>query len=172
MRKLFNIIKMLLLSGLLLVACQAPTGVALAENASPPKASTQAPAQEKNQPPVTYGQAYSSPEEVGAYLLTYEELPPNYLTKQEAKALGWRAEAGNLWEVTEQMSIGGDHFGNFEGQLPEGHYREADVNYQGGFRGPERLIYSSDFSLYYTPDHYQHFIPWDEFIKEQEDNHD
>ena len=55
----------------------------------------------------------------------------NYLTKQQAKAPGWSASEGNLWEVAEGMSIGGDRFGNREGCLPEVEGRvwyECDVN--------------------------------------------
>lgn len=107
---------------------------------------------------VEYGESYSSIEEVAAYLDTYEELPPNYITKNEAEALGWVSSEGNLWEVTDQMSIGGDYFGNYEGQLPEeDEYREADVNYQGGYRKAERIVYSDDGDIYYTPNHYKSF---------------
>ena len=103
---------------------------------------------------------YSTPEEVAEYLHIYGHLPQNYLTKQEAKALGWDASQGNLWEVAEGKSIGGDRFGNREGQLPEAEGRtwyECDVNYEGGFRGAERLLYSKDGLIYYTNDHYQSF---------------
>ena len=103
---------------------------------------------------------YSTPEEVAEYLHFYGHLPQNYLTKQEAKALGWDASRGNLWEVAEGKSIGGDRFGNREGLLPEadGHiWYECDVNYEGGFRGAERLLYSSDGLIYYTDDHYASF---------------
>ncbi|MCC5894078.1 MAG: hypothetical protein JJU16_01320 [Alkalibacterium sp.] len=103
---------------------------------------------------------YSSPEEVAQYLYTFEELPHNYLTKAEARELGWDASAGNLWDVTDQMIIGGDFFGNREGLLPEEEgrrYFEADVNYDGGYRGAERLVYSTDGLIYYTDDHYDSF---------------
>ena len=53
---------------------------------------------------------YSTPEDVALYLHTYDELPNNYLTKDEARELGWKASEGNLWEVTEEMLIGGDYF--------------------------------------------------------------
>ncbi|AMB99186.1 hypothetical protein AWM75_03820 [Aerococcus urinaehominis] len=106
---------------------------------------------------VNYNQAYLSKDEVAAYLDQYDELPPNYLTKQEAQDLGWRPELGNLWEVTDHGAIGGDHFGNFEAKLPENEYREADVNYTGGSRNSERLVYSKDGDIYYTPDHYDSF---------------
>lgn len=45
--------------------------------------------------------SYSTPEKVAEYLHFYGHLPQNYLTKQEAKALGWAASQGNLWEVAE-----------------------------------------------------------------------
>ena len=32
-----------------------------------------------------------------------------------------------------------------------------DINYKGGFRGPERLVYSNDGLIYYTKDHYDSF---------------
>lgn len=103
---------------------------------------------------------YSTLEEVAEYLHYYGHLPQNYLTKQEAKELGWDASAGNLWEVADGMSIGGDRFGNREGLLPAAEGRtwyECDVNYTGGFRGAERLLYSNDGLIYYTDDHYASF---------------
>ncbi len=109
---------------------------------------------------VVFGQKYSTEEDVALYLELFEELPPNYLTKAQAYTLGWVPEEGNLWKVTDEMSIGGDEFGNREGLLPEGtgrQYYEADVNYYGGPRNAERLVYSSDGLIYYTNDHYQSF---------------
>lgn len=109
---------------------------------------------------VVEGESYSTPEEVAAYLHQFKELPPNYLTKREAAEKGWDSDEGNLWEVTDQMSIGGDRFGNYEGQLPEKEgrqYYEADVNYEGDYRGPERLVYSNDGLIFYTDDHYESF---------------
>ncbi|WP_028273419.1 ribonuclease domain-containing protein [Atopococcus tabaci] len=103
---------------------------------------------------------YSSPEDVALYLYTFETLPDNYITKAEARDFGWEASEGNLWEVTDQLIIGGDRFGNREGLLPEApgrQYYEADVNYNGGYRGEERLVYSNDGLIYYTDDHYDSF---------------
>lgn len=103
---------------------------------------------------------YSSPQEVALYLHTYGKLPDNYITKSEAREMGWEASEGNLWEVTDQLIIGGDRFGNREGLLPEAEgrvYYEADVNYNGGYRGEERLVYSNDGLIYYTDDHYDSF---------------
>lgn len=104
--------------------------------------------------------SYTSKEDVALYLHLYRELPPNFITKSEAGDLGWQASKGNLWEVTNQKSIGGDRFGNREGLLPDGEnrqYYECDINYEGGYRGAERIVYSNDGLVYYTPDHYESF---------------
>lgn len=109
---------------------------------------------------VEYGCDYSDSDEVALYLHASEELPPNYLTKAEARSLGWDSRSGNLWSVAPGMSIGGDRFGNREGNLPEARGRnwyECDVNYFGGYRGAERLLFSNDGLIYYSGDHYQSF---------------
>ena len=75
-------------------------------------------------------------------------------------ALGWDAKSGNLWQISGGKSIGGDRFSNREKRLPEADGRkwfECDVNYNGGRRGAERILYSNDGHIYYTPDHYEHF---------------
>ncbi len=103
---------------------------------------------------------YTSKEEVAAYLYEFEHLPDNYITKKEARALGWDSSAGNLDEVAPGMSIGGDYFGNYEGNLPEERnrdYYECDIDYTGGYRGAKRIIYSNDGLIYYTEDHYKTF---------------
>ena len=109
---------------------------------------------------VTEGQSYSTKDEVAAYIHQFNELPPNYLTKDEAEELGWDNSEGNLWEVTDGMSIGGDYFGNREGLLPKQSgrtYYEADIDYDGGYRGAERIVYSNDGLIFYTDDHYESF---------------
>lgn len=61
-------------------------------------------------------------------------------------------------EFGEGFTIGGDPFGNREGKLPRGvRYFECDVNYDGGRRGPERLVYSKEGAIYYSADHYRSF---------------
>lgn len=97
---------------------------------------------------------------VTEYLITYDHLPDNYMTKKEARSYGW--EGGPLWKVVPSRCIGGDVFGNFEEQLPEVSgrtYYECDLNTIGAdSRGSERLIYSSgDLNIYYTQDHYDSF---------------
>ena len=101
---------------------------------------------------------YSSKAEVGRYLYLYGKLPGNYITKDDAYDLGWDNKKGNLWEVAPGKSIGGDRFGNYERLLPKGKtYYECDINYEGGYRGSERIIYSADGYIYYTADHYESF---------------
>lgn len=105
--------------------------------------------------------SYSEPEAVAAYLQKYQQLPGNFISKAAALELGWVSHKGNLWDVTDQLSIGGDKFGNREGLLPKApgrQYYECDVNYQGGLRGPERLVYSNDGLIFYTKDHYETFV--------------
>ena len=109
-------------------------------------------------PAVTEDGTYTSPEEVAAYIHLYGHLPDNFITKSKARDLGWDNSKGNLWDVAPGKSIGGDRFGNYEGLLPEStKYRECDVNYTGGYRGADRLIYGEDGSIYYTNDHYNTF---------------
>ena len=103
---------------------------------------------------------YTTPEDVAEYIHTFGTLPSNFITKKEAQKLGWNNKEGNLWEVTDQMSIGGDYFGNYEGLLPEADgrkYTECDVNYEGGYRGGERIVFSNDGLIFYTDDHYESF---------------
>ncbi|MBR4347035.1 MAG: hypothetical protein IKP75_08935 [Oscillospiraceae bacterium] len=103
---------------------------------------------------ITVDGTYTAPEDIALYIRKFGCLPTNFITKKEAKALGW--EGGDLWEYAEGKSIGGDYFGNYEGVLPPGKYRECDVNYSGGKRGAERIVYS-DSAIYYTDDHYETF---------------
>ena len=103
---------------------------------------------------------YSSKEEVALYLHLYGHLPDNYITKTKAKKLGWVAEKGNLWEVTDHMSIGGGQFTNQEGILPKKKgrtYYECDIDYEGGPRNAKRIVWSNDGLIYYTDDHYNTF---------------
>ena len=103
---------------------------------------------------------YTSKDEVAAYIYKFGELPQNFITKKEALALGWDAKSGNLWQVTDKKSIGGDRFSNREKKLPEASGRkwfECDIGYRGGRRGAERIVFSSDGLIYYTPDHYENF---------------
>ncbi len=109
---------------------------------------------------VEEGEAYTGKDEVALYLYGFECLPDNFITKNEAKALGWSSSKGNLDDIAPGKSIGGDRFGNYEGLLPKEknrQYYECDINYQGGYRQADRIIYSNDGLVYYTGDHYKSF---------------
>lgn len=104
--------------------------------------------------------SYTSKEDVALYLHTYGELPSNFISKTKASEAGWNPQEGNLDKVCPGKSIGGSFFYNDDGALPDAPGRtwhECDINYQGGHRGPERIVYSNDGLVYYTPDHYQTF---------------
>ena len=109
---------------------------------------------------VEHGSSYTRKEDVAAYLHEYKELPPNFISKTKAKKAGWVPSEGNLDEVCPGMSIGGSVFYNDDGKLPDAEGRtwhECDIDYHGGMRGPERIVWSTDSLIYYTPDHYETF---------------
>jgi ribonuclease T1 len=88
-----------------------------------------------------------------------KRLPPAFVNKQEARSLGWKP-GKDLWSVRalRGSSIGGDHFKNREGRLPDKKWREADLDYKGGHRGGKRLILSHDGQRFVTVDHYKTFM--------------
>lgn len=95
---------------------------------------------------------------VADYIKKYNRLPDNFITKKYANKRGWNPSKGNLWAVAPGKSIGGDVFHNREKKLPVKRGRiwyEADINYQGGTRGKDRILFSSDGLIYKTEDHYR-----------------
>jgi hypothetical protein len=100
---------------------------------------------------------YTSKEDVALYIHTYGCLPANFMTKNEARELGW--VDGSLEEFAPGMCIGGDRFGNYEGLLPEDrNYTECDIDTLGAeTRGGKRLVFSDDGLIFYTEDHYESF---------------
>ena len=103
---------------------------------------------------------YDSKDEVKDYLEEYGELPDNYITKNEARDLGWNG--GSVEKYAPGKCIGGDRFGNYEGKLPKASdkdfYHECDIDTLGkDSRGSKRIIYAKDGSIYYTDDHYETF---------------
>lgn len=102
------------------------------------------------------GKYYYDLENVVLYLDTYGTLPDNYITKNEARKLGW--EGGTPEPFLAGAAIGGDPFGNREGILPDGEYTECDLNTDGASsRGAERLVFSDDGHYYHTENHYESF---------------
>ena len=145
-------------------ATEAPVETETPEQTEEPAAQeTDAPAAPTEKPededlPV-YGEYYYDVVNVVLYLETYGELPPNYITKDEARDLGW--SGGSVEKYMEGAAIGGDRFGNHEGLLPTAKgrsYTECDIDTDGyGSRGARRLIFSNDGLYFYTVDHYESF---------------
>lgn len=102
---------------------------------------------------------YTTKEDVALYIHLYQQLPQNFMTKSEARELGW--EGGGLEDYAPGMCIGGDRFGNYEGLLPEAegrYYTECDIDTLGkDSRGAKRIVFSNDGLIYYTDDHYESF---------------
>ena len=103
--------------------------------------------------------SYTSAADVALYLHAYGRLPANFITKAEAEQAGW--PGGSLEKYCPGKCIGGDRFGNREGKLPDAPGRvwyECDINTLGASkRGAERLVFSNDGLIYYSPDHYESF---------------
>ena len=103
---------------------------------------------------------YYTAEDVSLYLVTYGYLPGNFITKSEARKLGW--EGGSVEAYAPGFAIGGDAFFNREGLLPEAlgrDYYECDIDTDGQrSRGAKRIVFSNDGLIYYTEDHYESFV--------------
>ncbi|MFA7447594.1 MAG: ribonuclease domain-containing protein [Weeksellaceae bacterium] len=94
------------------------------------------------------------------YLKVHKKLPDYYIKKNDAKIQGWIPSKGNLCDAVPGRAIGGDNFSNREKRLPikKGRkYFEADINYNCGRRGADRLVYSNDGLIFITKDHYSSF---------------
>lgn len=117
----------------------------------------QLPEQESGEEQLPRDGVYTSKEDVALYLHLYGELPQNFITKKEARVLGW--EGGSLEPYAPGKCIGGSAFGNYEELLPTDRtYRECDIDTLGASsRGAKRLVYSDDGLIYYTGDHYGSF---------------
>ena len=133
--------------------------VATTATASPAARDT-ATAKPAEKPPADTGAAKGTVEAVSAYLRAHGELPDYYLTKAEARDLGW--SGGSVERYAPGHMIGGDRFGNNEGLLPDRSGRrwtEADIDTLGrDSRGAKRIVFSSDGLIYYTDDHYESFV--------------
>ncbi|MCL2772351.1 MAG: hypothetical protein FWD71_03285 [Oscillospiraceae bacterium] len=84
------------------------------------------------------------------YYLAYTgKLPDYYVTKSDTE----NSSGGKI--------LGGDVYENRNEHLPDAPGRiwyEADINYVGGPRGGERIVYSSDGLIFVTYDNYRTFI--------------
>ncbi len=122
--------------------------------------STEVPAETPAEVPTENPGPITDPREIADYLFEHGKLPVNFITKEEAQALGWDSSRNYVSDVAPGKSIGGDRYSNYEGLLPKAKGRmffECDANYRGGKRGPERIVYSNDGHVWYTKDHYGTF---------------
>ena len=94
------------------------------------------------------------------WLLYRNSLPNYYVTKEIAKAYGYRRNKNNLADVLPGYMIGGDEFLNDNDKLPYAPDRtwyEADIDYIYGRRNLKRILYSNDGLVFASDDHYQTF---------------
>ena len=95
-----------------------------------------------------------------AYLFYLGYLPDYYVNKQTAQQAGWQTTSKKLSSVLPGKMLGGDIFHNDDNKLPFAPGRiwyEADINYGGGKRNRQRIVYSNDGLMFVTYDHYQTF---------------
>ena len=97
---------------------------------------------------------------VDMFIADYGYLPDYYIPFSIAEDAGWRSKKGNLDTVLLGKMIGGDIYKNKDGKLPQSPGRvwyEADINYEGGYRNRQRILYSNDGLMFVSYDHYQTF---------------
>ena len=95
------------------------------------------------------------------YLKHIGQLPDYYITKSNAKRLGWVAIKGNLSNVAPGYMLTKGVYKNRNGKLPSKNGRvwyEADINYTGGYRNDDRILFSNDGLIFVTYDHYETFL--------------
>lgn len=122
----------------------------------PTDAPTEPPTQPTTQKPALDPDgSYTSAKDVALYIRLYGKLPPNFITKSQAKSMYGTTNGLNKYG----KCIGGDRFYNKEGLLPDGYtYYECDIDtLYSSKRGAKRLVYTKSGIIYYTDDHYESF---------------
>ncbi len=97
---------------------------------------------------------YTTKDEVAYYINKFHKLPDNFVTKEEYQTNG--SAYGS------STRIGGDYFSNKFGNNEymisvAGSMTECDIASSAKNRGKERLVFSRDFRIFYTADHYESF---------------
>lgn len=145
-------------SGLVLLDGETKTDEPALQTEQPPQTEATAEPQ-ATEAAIDEAGSYTTKEDVSLYLYTFGQLPENFITKSEARALGW--SGGGLDDFDYGKCIGGDRFGNNEGLLPEANgrkYYECDIDtLHADDRGPKRIVFSNDGLIYYSGDHYDSF---------------
>lgn len=110
----------------------------------------------ENAPVLLKSKYYTTKDDVALYLKTYNDLPDNYIRKDQYNSSGGPSTYGS------STRVGGDYFSNKYGN---GEYMisvaqsmtECDISNSAKNRGVKRLVYSRDFRIFYTEDHYESF---------------
>ena len=95
------------------------------------------------------------------HLKYYSVLPDYYLSRNDAEKAGYLSNLGNLKDVCPNKMIFGGIYKNVNGHLPVKKNRvwyEADINYQGGYRNTQRILWSNDGLIFVTFNHYKTFF--------------
>lgn len=95
-----------------------------------------------------------------AWIKYFGELPEYYITRRMAEQMGWVKWRGNLAQAAPGYMIFGGVYYNDNNKLPQKDGRiwyEADINYTGGYRNKQRLLFSNDGLIFVTYDHYETF---------------
>ena len=88
-------------------------------------------------------------------------LPAYYITETDAKKAGYISYLGNLSDVAPGQMLTKGIYSNRNGHLPDAPDRiwyEADINYETGYRGDGRVLFSNDGLIFVTYDHYKTFV--------------
>lgn len=155
-----KLLALLLTLALLLgmAGCQFPDGGSFVPSteSTPPTTTQTSP----RLPAIDQDGVFNSKEDVALYIATYGCLPSNYVTKDEARAMGC-SSLGRIGDYVKHGAIGGDIFYNREGLLPKKDgriYYECDIDtWNKTSRGAKRIVFSNDGLVYYTDDHYDSF---------------
>ncbi len=86
-------------------------------------------------------------------------LPEYYITPDELESYGWRNGKKVSKFVSGKMLFGGiyDNDNLHLPQKPGRIWYEADINYTGGKRKKQRIVWSNDGLIFVTYDHYETF---------------
>ena len=110
---------------------------------------------------LTYPYAFA---QVTTFLQQRGRLPDCYMTKAQARDLGWKSSGRTIDDIDPDGAVGGDTFGNREGLLPTrpaNSYAVADLDYVEGYRGAARIVYdrrrTGEGAIWITVDHYDSF---------------
>lgn len=88
-------------------------------------------------------------------------LPEYYISKTDAKKLGWKRNEKKLSDVAPSFMMYGGVYKNNNCHLPKKQNRiwyEADIDYSFGSRNSKRIVFSNDGLIFATYDHYKTFV--------------